>query len=217
MIPVFVIVRDRFEQLKQTVSSLEKAEGIDIVLIDNQSTYEPTVEYLKNSPHQVHYLNQNLYHNSPWTSGLVPKDSYYGVTDPDIRVVDECPSSWPSFMIEILSTRPSLPKVGFSLRIDNIPDHYAFKQNVLLHEGQFWLQSLGLQRNVEIYNSPVDTTLAIYNKNSTYSLAAVRTGWPYTAEHLAWYVDSNNLTEDELYYRNHANRHVASWPYADGV
>ena len=217
MIPVFIIVRDRFEQLKQTVSSLEKAEGIDIVLVDNQSTYEPTVEYLKASPHQVHYMNSNLHHRAPWASGLVPSNSYYGVTDPDIRLVDECPSSWPSFMVEILAANPSLNKVGVSLRIDNIPDSYFLKKNVVDHEAQFWVNLAAIYRGVQIFDSPVDTTLAIYNKVSQFSLSAYRTGWPYAAEHLAWYVDSENLTEDELYYRNHADRAIASWQYAPGL
>lgn len=218
MIPVFVIVRDRFEQLRQTVQRLEQAEGIDIVLVDNQTTYEPTVEYLKDSPHQVIYLGGNYGHRSPWDRGLVPTDSYFAVTDPDVRLVDECPSDWPSFMVEVLQMNPAALKAGVALRIDNLPDHYDFKSSVIQWESQFWQPIVGVHRGAQIYNAAVDTTLAMYAPGRHFSIGpALRTGWPYVGEHLAWYVNSSALTEDELYYRVHANRQVASWPYAQNL
>ena len=215
MIPVFVIVRDRFEQLRQTVQALEKSEGIDIVLVDNQTTYEPTVEYLKSSSHKVIYLNGNYGHHSPWSCGLVPNDSHFVVTDPDVKLMDECPNDWVFYMREVLDMYPNILKVGISLRIDNLPDHYHFKQDVITHETQFWQRPIREHRNATIYDAPVDTTLALYSPGRVFNIdPALRTGWPYSAEHLAWYVNSASLTEDEIYYRTHANRHVASWPYS---
>lgn len=218
MLPVFVIVRDRFEQLRQTVDRLEKAEGIDIILVDNQTTYGPTVEYLKNSPHQVVHLNDNYAHHAPWTCGLVPSDSYYVVTDPDVKLVDQCPTDWVLYFQELLEMFPNFLKVGVSLQIDNLPDHYNFKQSVIAHETQFWQNQICQHKNVPIYNAPIDTTLAMYRPGRPFNLGpALRTGWPYSAEHLAWYVDSENLTEDEVYYRTHANRQIASWPYSHSL
>lgn len=33
----------------------------------------------------------------------------------------------------------------------------------------------------------------------------------YRARHLAWYLDSDNLDEEERYYRAHADISVANW------
>lgn len=217
MLPVFVIVRDRFEQLKATVSQLEKGEGIDLVLVDNQSTYEPTVEWLKASPHKVIYLAENVGHHSPWAAGLVPTNSFYAVTDPDVKLVDECPTDWPAVMVDLLQRFPDQNKVGVSLRLDNLPDHYFLKNGVIEWENQFWspVQSY-IKNDVPVYAAAIDTTLAMYKGNSSPAIVpALRTGWPYTAEHLAWYVNSAELTEDEIYYRTHAHRGVASWKYSE--
>lgn len=217
MIPVFVVVRDRFEQLKSTVSQLERGESVDIILVDNNSTYEPTVEWLRNSPHKVIYLNTNTGHHAPWISGLIPTNSVYCVTDPDVKLVDECPNDWPSVMLELLQRFPDQNKVGVSLRLDNIPDHYYLKHGVIEWETQFWspIHSY-VKEGIPVYSAAVDTTLAMYHGHSSPSIApALRIGWPYTGEHLAWYVDSNNLTEDETYYRTHADRGIASWKYSD--
>ena len=217
MIPVFVIVRDRFEQLKATVEQLEKAEGIDIILLDNQSTYGPTVEWLEASHHKVIYLDANAGHHSPWIYGLVPPDGFYAVTDPDVRLIDECPADWPVVMVDLLQRFTDVNKVGVSLRIDNLPDHYYLKQNVIDWEKQFWTSlRTHIKDTVPIFNAAVDTTLAMYKGGSGPSIApALRTGWPYVAEHLAWYVNSNALTEDEIYYRTHTNTSVASWRYSE--
>jgi hypothetical protein len=224
MIPVFVIVRDRLEHLKATVEQLEKAVGIDIVLVDNQSTYEPTVEWLKGSSHKVVFLNANVGHHSPWQAGLVPSNSFYGVTDPDIRLVKECPADWPAFLVDVLETFPDRVKAGVSLKLSNIPDKYFLKSVVVQHESQFYNRVLGSCKNVPIYDAGVDTTLAIYRKKdltpddlkdlNRFVWPSVRAGWPYTAEHLAWYVDSNNLSEEEIFYRSNADKVVASWAYS---
>lgn len=216
-VPVYVIVRDRLEQLKRTVSAIEKAQGIDLVLVDNDSTYEPTVEYLRQSPHQVVFTGSNHGHHSPWVLGLLPEHGPFGLTDPDVCPVEECPTDWPEKMLGVLERHPSLIKSGFSLRIDNIPDHYQYKQDVLTHETQFWVGALleEWEDGTKVHHSAVDTTMAFYrNRNTGWDIwPAARLGWPYTAEHLAWYVDSSNLLEDEVYYRQHCDKNVASWKY----
>ena len=216
MIPVFVIVRDRFIQLKRTIESLERAEGIDIILLDNASTYEPTTEYLKSSPHEVRYVNDNLGHHSPWTTGAVTTGDFFGVTDPDIVVHADCPANWPAFFVRQLQEHPQFLKCGMSLKIDDIPSSYFLHDGVVAHESQFWRTVHTVSNGIPIFNAPLDTTLAIYRPGASFNIdPALRVGYPYTAHHLAWYVDSNNLTEDEIYYREHANKSVASWRYSE--
>lgn len=218
-IPIFVIVRDRFEQLRRTVSRLEQAEDIDIVLVDNASTYEPTVDFLKNSPHQVIWLEENRGHHGPWDLELVPKQSPFGLTDPDIEPLEECPNDWPARMLDAANRHPHLLKVGFGLYLKDIPDHYFAKNHVLAHEDQFWNKVMETWSDgTVLYDADIDTTLAIYPRDVGWEVQpSARTGFPYVARHLAWYVDSNNLTEDEIYYRTHADRVIASWRYREGL
>ena len=63
-----------------------------------------------------------------------------------------------------------------------------------------------------MFVAPVDTTFAAYRPGEPFGKKpAVRTGHPYLARHLAWYVDTGNLTEEESYYREHASSAVTSW------
>jgi hypothetical protein len=216
-IPVFVIVRDRYEQLLKTVASIEGADNVDIVLVDNSSTYEPTVEYLRSSPHRVIYTGTNHGHHSPWTQEIVPRFSPFGVTDPDIEINPDCPTDWAQRMLDFLMRHPDHLKCGFGLRIDDIPEQYFLRDQVLDHEGQFWAPILETWDNgTPVYDVALDTTLAIYPRNVGWDIwPAARTGFPYVARHLAWYVDSGNLTDDEIYYRSHCDRGVASWKYSE--
>lgn len=216
-LPLFIIARDRVTQLKRTVDAIEKAEGVDITIIDNDSTHEPTIEYLKASPHNVVWAKANYCTNAPWELQLLPESGPFIITDPDIVPVPECPTDWPMQLLGLLERHPKLIKAGLSLRIDNIPDCYFLKDHVKNWEGQFWSDVVEEWENgTKVFGGSIDTTLAIYRDRGLNGYnPAVRIGWPYTAEHLAWYVDSNNLTEEEIYYREHCNKGIASWRYSE--
>jgi hypothetical protein len=197
-----------------TIDRLEKFSDIDIVLVDNESTYEPTVQYLSSTQHQVIYARENIGHLSPWRLGLVPKNSRFAVTDPDVRVADDCPDDLFIVLNKVLDKWPNLLKAGVGLRIDNLPNHYFDKNHVIQHESQFWVDRLGEIDGTTVFSSAIDTTLALYSRVENHSIwPAARLDYPYVAEHLAWYVDSNNLTEDEIYYRANCNKEIASWRY----
>jgi hypothetical protein len=42
-------------------------------------------------------------------------------------------------------------------------------------------------------------------------LDALRTGSPYLARHLPWYVDSSRPTDEDRYYRDHLDPAVNNW------
>lgn len=41
--------------------------------------------------------------------------------------------------------------------------------------------------------------------------AQLRAGYPYVVRHLTWYLDTQNLPEDEQYYLDHARKDYAGW------
>ena len=51
--PIVICSRDRVWCLRRLVDWLERAGHERIVIVDNASTYEPLLDYLDGSPHQV--------------------------------------------------------------------------------------------------------------------------------------------------------------------
>lgn len=87
-----------------------------------------------------------------------------------------------------------------------MPDHFINKEKVIEHESRFWT------REVEpgIYKADIDTTFALYRPYCK-GVASIyqevyRTGRPYIIKHLPWYVDTNNMSDEELYYVNNISQ-----------
>ena len=88
--PIFICSRDRVSCLRRLVDWLEQAGHERIVIVDNASTYEPLLDYLDGSPHQVVRLAENHGKRALWRAGLAPSD-WFVYTDPDILPMDDCP------------------------------------------------------------------------------------------------------------------------------
>ena len=211
-IPVFIISRDRLKPLLLLIKWLEKAKQKNIFIVDNASTYPPLVRYLSQTPHTVLKLNENMGPKSPWISGIVKKhanENFYIVTDPDVIPTNECPLDAINYFYKLANKYPQYNSVGFGLKIDDIPVHYKFHEEVKIWERQYY------SSEVEhlVYEAKIDTTFALYRPNSKHSvkLPAIRTGGAYTAQHLPWYSDSLNLTDEEMYYKNNSIASVTTW------
>jgi GT2 family glycosyltransferase len=209
--PIFIICRDRLSALEGLINWLEQHELRNIILVDNQSTYPPLLDFFITTTYQVLRLDQNLGHKSPWTSGAVQsfaQDAYYVVNDPDVIPAESCPHDVLDHFWHILNDFPVFDKVGLGLKIDDLPNHYSLKKSVIEWEGQFWEKEV----RSGVYEAGVDTTFALYRPNTDYFIhPSLRTGHPYVARHLPWYTDSSQLSLEDRYYRNHANQTVNSW------
>lgn len=209
--PIFVILRDRYKPLKQLLKWLEAQNLEKIILIDNDSKLPPLIDFLKETDHQVLELGRNMTQRAPWTAGIIKvlvPDDFYAVTDPDIVPTIETKDTLRHFY-EIHKRFPHYLKVGFGLKIDDLPEQYALKNDVIKWESQFWKHKL----EEGIYEAGVDTTFAIY-KPYTYKYAlhpSIRTGEPYTARHLPWYSSEDDLTDEEVFYRLRVDQSVNSW------
>lgn len=211
--PVFINLRDRVEPLKQLVTWLEKCGIKNIYFVDNDSTYEPLVTFLANTPHQVIELGRNGMHKAPWESfaiRFIAKEKPYIVSDPDITPTDETPTTTINRLYEVLAKYPQVNKVGVALKIDDIPEHYALRDSVIQWESRFWEKSLELEPNV--FKADVDTTLALYRPGTWWFLSpSARIAGKYSMRHEPWYQSLDNPTEDMLYYRARASSEVSTW------
>jgi len=209
-IPIYINCRDRVTCLKKLIAWLEKAEYTNITLLDNNSTYEPLLEYYKITKHKIIFLKENLGHTALWKCGIDLKDKYYVYTDPDIIPIEQCPlDAIEQFKVILDKYIPIswVQKVGFGLKIDDLPDFYKYKQQVIDHEQILWKNQI----EPNVYGAAIDTTFALYMPNSKIDelyklpneLPALRLGHPYIARHDGWYVDLDNLSDEEKYYREH--------------
>lgn len=214
--PIVIISRDRLSPLKQLLAWLDEAGYTRPVVVDNASTFQPLVEFLDQLDVEVIRLDRNVGHLAPWLAeearSRLPDHEPFVVSDCDVVPDDGCPGDVVEHLGSLLIAQKGIDKAGLGLRIDDLPDSYPLKQEVVQWESRFW------EREVSpgVFDAEVDTTFALYRSPSTphSTTHAVRTGPPYIARHLSWYSDPGNLSEEQLYYREHADPALSHWEAA---
>lgn len=215
LIPILIISFNQLEYLKKLIDFLKKSDYTNIVIIDNNSTYFPLLSYYDeindsvniirmktNQGHRVFWKNKDLYEK--YGKG------YYVISDSDIEPLKNCPKDFLLYFKKILDKNKNIVKVGFSLKINDIPDSNIHKIKILNWEKQFWAKK---DKNGN-YISAIDTTFALYRPINQFRLnffyKAIRTKSPYIAKHGGWYIDHENLSEEQEFYMNTANE-SSSW------
>lgn len=215
LIPIIIINFNQLHYFKLLIESLQNRGYLNIIVIDNNSTYSPLLEYYNTIEMDVviHRLETNDGHLVFWKQqDLVKKytKGYYVVTDADIVPVTECPDNFLETFIKLLDNAYDRTKVGFSLRLSNLPAYNPQKKNIKDWESQFWKTKI----HPLAYKAEIDTTFALYRPRYTYKkknfTKAWRTDFPLQAIHGGWYINPNDLTEEQRYYQKTANT-SASW------
>jgi glycosyltransferase involved in cell wall biosynthesis len=214
-IPIIIISFNQLEYLKRQIDFLMKHGYSNIVIIDNNSTYPPLLAYFERIKHDVtlYKLEENLGHLSFWLQRDIYKtfcNGYYVVTDADIVPVDDCPDDFMDTFRKLLDKAYDRTKVGFSLKVDDIPITNPNKDKIEQWEAKFWKTEI--LRHV--FKAEIDTTFALYRPFYDYKLKhftkAWRTNHPIQATHGGWYIDPKSLSEEQDYYLKTANA-SASW------
>jgi hypothetical protein len=209
-IPVIINNFNRLDFLREQINWLENAGMKKIYIIDNASTYPPLLEFYKKSKYTIFKLDKNVGHLALWKTHIFKwfENTYYIYTDPDIIPVKECPKNVVKHFKNILEKYQDFGKVGFGLKINDIPDFYPLKEKVIKWESKFWKNEIELN----LYKAIIDTTFALYrpDKKGDHTLPALRTGGKYIARHLSWYTDYKNLSEEDKFYTNTATN-SSSW------
>lgn len=204
-IPIIIINYNRLADLKILVNFLLERKHKNIVIIDNNSTYPPLLNYYKTIEQKVtiERMVENYGHMVFWdNSDLYNKyaNGYHIISDADIIPNKNLPEDYVRQLMDILDKNKYVTKVGFALKIDDIPDFYQHKQKVLDWEKKHWENPIGN----DLYLNELDTTFAIYPPHYKYELmnfySAIRVAGDFTAQHNGWYIDNENLTEEEKYY-----------------
>lgn len=183
-----------------------------IIILDNDSSYPPLLDYYSKTKHRVIRLGGNIGHLALWKTEVFRefRNQYYIYTDPDVVPAEDCPKDLPAFLLRQLQRFSAIEKIGLGLKIDDLPDHYSGKAKVIDWEKRYW------EKNVApgIYDAEVDTTFALYRpytNGAVWVAPAYRTGKPYVARHLPWYENSADPGAENLYYIANARQGATHW------
>ncbi|ASE63575.1 hypothetical protein CEQ15_19855 [Chryseobacterium indologenes] len=217
-IPVIIINFNQLHYLKQLIAFLQQRKFENIIIIDNQSDYQPLLDYYQTIEKEITVermpgnLGHKVFFDTPYLQEKYGK-GYFVLTDPDIVPNEKLPVDFMSEMISKMDIYHStITKVGFALDIETIPDYFPLKEKVLKWEKQFWEKQL--ENNV--YSAYVDTTFALYKPyypkrfNNLPFLEGIRIGGDFTALHGGWYMDPQNYTEEYLHYIQSVDK-SSSW------
>lgn len=213
-IPIVILNKDRLESTKKLVASLKNRNYDNITILDNASTYQPLLDWYENCDVAVFYNKTEntctgafyylaFKHNIKYFQDII-NNGHYIYTDSDIVPIDETPVDFIEDMIEI-SNRYQIHKIGMGIKIDDLPDCFYKKNDVVKHESLMWGHyGIVEGEKMPIYKAAIDTTFAVYKPRMLPILASqdvcLRTGFPYLIKHWPWYYDYNHLPPDEEYY-----------------
>ncbi len=197
MVPCFIINYNRLTLLKKLCEYLSTIDEIKIIIIDNNSDYEPLLEWYSRCPYEVARMDKNYGHKVFWECNLYEQfgiSDEFIITDSDLDL-SMIPKDFLNVLRKGLKEFPHFDKCGFSLEINDLPKN-KITFDVVAWEQKFWNKKL----TDEFYEAQIDTTFALYHRN-IYSYPALRTAPPYVAKHVPWYYECfDELPPDEQHY-----------------
>ena len=210
-VPIFINARDRLGVMKKLIDWLLDAGYRNLIILDNNSTYPPLLEYYNNIERmrggyvKIVRFKKNLGYRALWYSGILEQmkiSTPYVYTDPDVLPIERCPKNFVKRLMEILDSNHEVRKVGLGLVWEDVT--FFDEEETQKRESIFYV---GRQVGDNLFYAQVDTTFALYANVRHYNLRfSMRTTGNLMAYHLPWYFDYDNLPEDEKYYMAHANK-----------
>lgn len=188
------------------VEDISSFEGVgDIIILDNDSTYPPLLEWYSTNPCTVVMLGKNWGHRALWESGYISNiTTDYVMTDPDLFLSD-IPKDVLLYLKDKLTLHP-IGKIGLGLDWECVSPESRYYSHLQSYEKPRWTNST-VKDNV-YFGVGIDTTFALYDKSvKQHFTGGASVGRPYVAKHIPWQftVDERNANDEFMYYLNHAN------------
>lgn len=232
VIPIFIITCDRLEILKKSIQSYYDCikTPFEIVIRDQGSAFKPTIEFLKDLESKgtkiywaeriTDRIELNKLDESIQDYFKTHPKSNYVVTNDDVAL-DNAEGDVLEVYAYCLNILPNIKVAGPMLRIDDIPDYYPLKEDLLsgkrgCHK-DFHSRPVKVidyrGKQIKYIHAPIDVTFGMYRKETHWRKhqQGIRTYPPYSARHLDWYIDPKNLTEDQKYYIEHSSDGITHW------
>lgn len=193
--------RNRLSTTKKMVEDLLDRNTRSIIIIDNDSTYPPLLEWYASLPIEVDVMRcKNEGHLALFSTGLINKipEDWCIYTDADLALNPNMPINYQEIMLNT-ALELNCNKIGVALEITDLPDHYWLKQQVIRNESGWWREEV----KENVYKAHTDTTFCFIKKVDQFD--SYRLAGEFTAKHVPWYVDMNNLDDEEKYYLEHCS------------
>lgn len=219
MIKVVINNRNRLTTTKNMVEKLLELNPKEyIIIIDNDSTYPPLLEWYEKmigNPNNNVVVNfeKNEGHLALWATGLDKElGDYFVYTDSDIILPNEFHHSWKTILFNQLKwNEKSYQKVALGIHIDDLPDHYRYKNQVIRNESRWWLEKHDSIMFDYLYKADTDTTFCMMKNFGDNCYKSLRLGRKdMMCRHHGWYLDLDNLNEEEKYYLEHLGESVTT-------
>ena len=207
-IPIILFNRDRLSCTERLVDQLFVLGYENIHILDLGSTYKPLLEYYKTCRAEVIY-SDNCGHKGFWEAGYINRFENYPwivISDSDIELNVDTPKGFIGQMI-VCAKDFRVDKVGLAIRYHDITNP-VYKTIITPIESRYWVYRL--RYKLRIYDAPIDTTFCIVRPDLPFQYNAIRIAGEYTCKHTPWYIDFDNMTEEEQYYMDHADERYAS-------
>jgi hypothetical protein len=210
---IFICNYNRLQTTKKLVELLNAKGYFNIVILDNGSSYQPLLDwYATLYTTKVHFCKNNygpeaidqVRNYEPEFQNKynhIVLNEYHVYTDSDVIPVEDIPDTFIDDMVRLCKIY-EIPKLGLSLKIDDLPDHYPLKDRVVRHESSFFEREYIDDTLARLFKAPVDTTFAVNAPGMPcgYSDLAYRVAGKYFARHEPWYLNPSDLPADESYY-----------------
>jgi hypothetical protein len=205
--------RNRLTTTKNMVDKLlELNPDEQIIIIDNGSTYPPLLNWYKAmSPYD--YSNNvdvrffgNEGHLALWATKIDKElGEYFVYTDSDIILPDEFPTEWKLIMFNLIRWYSGIyDKIALAIHIDDLPEHYRYKNQVIRNEARWWLEKHDTEMLNYLYKADTDTTFSMMRNFGDNCYKSLRIARPdMMCKHYGWYLNLDNLDEEEKYYLDH--------------
>jgi len=203
-IPVIINNRNFLTWPKAMVERIKEYDSVgEIIIVDNDSTYPPLLEWYATNPCRIERLDTNVGMGAPWVSGVVKElnGAPYVLTDPDLGL-EETPDDTLLYLLDKLNAL-QLDKVGLGLDWQIVEKKSPYYERLNLYEKSRWNKSPvkdGVYTEVQI-----DTTFALYNVDH-YFIGGGSTTFPYVARHYPWEfsIEEARNSEEFMYYMDNA-------------
>jgi hypothetical protein len=216
-IPIVIICYNNYRYVENTLSQILKINKEyynNIIILNNASTCEDTIEYLKklgadsSRASGVAIIN-NIGNFGPWIAADNNNHIYdilpdkFVLTDPDLKLNENIPSNFID-ILATLSDKYKTTKIGLALDITDHSQFYPtteYMANLSIYdwEKRFWKNKID-DPDYELYEADIDTTFCLINKRNLYESGSasassttgiqIRVAGDFTAKHIPWYIDN---------------------------
>lgn len=199
--PIYITNMNRLTSLKKMVEDLFRLNGnARINIIDNASTYPPLLDWYNDVKNDIiiHRHSQNkgcwsFFYSGYWNAC---KDDFYIYSDADLELNPNMPSNWQEILMEY--HKKYNRKASLVLRLDDIPES-DLKNKIRIHQQVCW----GKTEEENVWHGVTDMTFSFDAKKAGYRYESVRIGGDFACRHIPWYLDFDNLPDEERYYLEH--------------